>query len=464
MSTQQPRDRWSMRPLLTTGYLTLFLLVFGLGAWGAVARISGAVIGPGALEVEGNRQVVQHPIGGVIKAIHARNGDRVEAGDVLIELDGEDLVPELGIVEGQWFEILARKSRLNAERDGLDTITVDPELTPARPARRRSASWSRRSSSSSSRRKLQAQEEAQLDEQQRQISNQDVGLEALQAATMSQIDLIGREIKGQQALLDQGLTEVTRVLTPQRELARLQGTAGQAEASIAENRGKIAEIGIARVRVASKAREDAIAELRDLEFREIELREKRRLLTDQIARLDLRAPVSGVVYGSTADTVRSVIRAAEPIMYIVPSDAKLIVRTQVDPMHIDQVHVGQEAVLRFSAFDQRTTPELSGHVTAVSPDAYEDQRLGRRYYKADIAIDPGMLNKLGHVELLPGMPVEIVHPDRVPHGAELFRQADGGLLHPRLPRGLRRRGSAPGQCGAVARRSRPSRMRSASAW
>ena len=392
--------------LLTTGYLTLFMLVFGMGAWGAVTKISGAVVGSGALEVQGNRQVIQHPTGGVIKAIHARDGDEVKAGDVLVELQGDDLYPQLGIVEGQWFEMLARKGRLNAERDGLDTITFDPELISRSDKPDIRALIAAQQQQFSARLKLQSEEEAQLDEQQRQITNQNAGLAALQVATQGQIDLLSREIKGQQTLLDQGLTEVTRVLTPRRELARLQGTAGQAEASIAENRGKIAEIEIERVRLTSKAREEAIDELRDLEFREIETREKRQSLTDEIARLNLRAPVAGIVYGSTADTLRAVIRPAEPVMYIVPKDTPLIVRTQVDPTHIDQVRIGQEAMLRFSAFDQRTTPELSGHVTAVSADAFEDQRLGRRYYKADIALDDGEIAKLSAVTLMPGMPVK----------------------------------------------------------
>jgi HlyD family secretion protein len=160
------------------------------------------------------------------------------------------------------------------------------------------------------------------------------------------------------------------------------------------------------VRLTSKAREEAIAELRDLEFREIELREKRQSLIEQISRLDLRAPVAGIVYGSTADTLRAVVRPAEPVMYIVPKDARLIARTQVDTIHIDQVHVGQEAILRFSAFDQRTTPELTGRVTAVSADAYQDERLGNRFYKVEIALDDGMLERLDHVTLVPGMPVE----------------------------------------------------------
>ena len=255
--------------------------------------------------------MVQHPTGGVIKEIHARDGDKVAAGDVLIELDGEDLRPELGTVEGQWFEMLARKSRLHAERDGLDAITFDPELTSRAAtspeiatliaaqeqqfaARRKSQQARRRRSSRSSRRRS---------------ATRTRGWWRCRPRPGRRSTLLSREIDGQQTLLDQGLTEVTRVLTPQRELARLEGVDGPGRGLIAENRGKIAEIEIQRVRLVSKAREDAIAELRELEFQEIETREKRRQILDRMARLYLRAPVSGTVYGSTADTVRAVIRA-----------------------------------------------------------------------------------------------------------------------------------------------------------
>ena len=223
------------------------------------------------------------------------------------------------------------------------------------------------------------------------------------------------------------------MLTPQRELARLKGVEGQVEANIAENRGKIAEIEIQRVRLASKAREDAIAELRELEFQEIETREKRRQILDRMARLFLRAPVSGTVYGSTADTVRAVIRSADPVMYIVPTDTPLIVRTRIDTIHIDQIHLGQEANLRFSAFDQRTTPEITGHVTEVSADAYHDERTGQRYYKADIRIDDERDREARPRDALARHAGGVVHSHRRPQRTQLLRQADAGLLHPRLP-------------------------------
>ena len=256
------------------------------------------------------------------------------------------------------------------------------------------------------RRKLQAEEAQKLREQQAQIGQQIDGLKALDAATTTQVTLLEQELKGQVELFDQGLTQVTRVLALQRELARLKGSAGQVQATVAENRGKIAEIEIELVRLVSEVREAAIGELRDLEFREIELRERRHSLKDQIDKLDLRAPVAGIVYGSTADTLRGVIQAAAPVMYIVPRDTQLIVRSRIDTIHIDQVHVGQAAGLRFSAFDQRTTPEVTGHVSAVSADIFVDEQLGLSYYRADVRLDPGQRERLGEIVLMPGMPVE----------------------------------------------------------
>lgn len=407
MTAPDVANRWGVRPFLMLGYVTLFLLVAGLGGWGAMARISGAIIAPGSLEVEGNRQVVQHPIGGVIAAINARDGDNVQAGDILVELEGEAKLSELEIVEGQWFEVLARKSRLSAERDVSDTIEFVPELIAAAAEDPEVAVlMEAQQQQFDARRKVQAEEEAGLVERKTQISNQIEGLEALYDATEDQIALLTREIESQETLLAQGLTQLTRVLTPQRELARLKGSYAQVAAAISENRAKIAEIEIERIRLTSKTRETAIAELRDLEFREIELRERRLALKDEIAKLQLRAPVGGVIYGSTADTIRGVIRPAEPVLYIVPNEANLVIRAQVPTMNVDKVHLGQEATLRFSAFDMRTTPEVPGHVTKVSADALEDPQTRMRYYLVDIAIDPGAEDKLGHVTLVPGMPVE----------------------------------------------------------
>ncbi|MBA3325904.1 MAG: HlyD family type I secretion periplasmic adaptor subunit [Rhodobacteraceae bacterium] len=404
---QEPADRFSLRPFLVLGYATLILTALGIGAWGAMARISGAVIAPGAVEVEGNRQIVQHLEGGVIAAIHVRDGDVVEAGDILVELEGDALRSELEIVEGQWYELLARRGRLSAERDLAPAIDHHPDLVVRAQIDPEVAELIKAQQVQfDARRKVKAEEAAQLTEREIQIENQNEGLQSVLAATKAQIGFVKREVASQEELLAQGLTQLTRLLTPQREFARLEGSAGQVEAAIAENRGKIAETGIERVRLVSETQEQAISELRDIEYREIELRERRLALIDQIGKLDLRAPVAGVVYGNTADTLRGVIRPAEPVLYIVPNDANLIVRVQIETMHIDKVHVGQPATLRFSAFDTRTTPEVEGAVSKVSADALEDEATRTKYYSAEILISEEARAELAGLVILPGMPVE----------------------------------------------------------
>lgn len=406
MSGREKGD-WNIRRFVIGGYVVLGVMVFGLGAWAAVTKISGAVVVSGNLEVEGNRQVVQHPTGGVIETLNVKNGDVVKRGDVLVTLEGDSLVTELGIVEGQWYEILARKGRLASERDGLDEITFDPELLEeAKTNPKMNDLMKAQQQQFAAGRKLESDQSGQITERQAQIEQQTDGLVAMQKATAEQTRLIRQEVIQQQTLLDKGLTEIGKLLALQRTLAELEGTAGQIDANMAENRGKIAELEINRVQIDSQTREDAITELRDLEFREIELRERRTELTDQISKLRLRAPVDGVIYGNTADTLRGVIRPAEPVMYIVPKDAPLIVRGHILPTAIDQVHVGQIATLRFSAFDSRTTPEVDGHVVSISADAVEDQQRGMRYYTADIQIDENERGRLSHQTLLPGMPVE----------------------------------------------------------
>lgn len=401
---------WSFRPFVVVGYVTLAILVLGLGGWGATVKIGGAVIANGMVEVEGNRQVVQHPQGGVVTEILARDGDRVEAGQVLLRLEGDSQRAEFRTVEGQYFELLARQNRLEALRDDKDAITFDPELVALAGAHignrpEIATLMAAQVQQFDASRDTLTKEQRQLDERSAQIEQQIDGLEFQLAAVREQVDLTGQELAAQETLMDQGLTQLTRVLSLRRDLAQLKGTQGASEAAIAENRAKIAEIDLEKIKNENKIRDDSIAELREIEFREIELRSKRDALGDEIARLDIRAPVAGIVYGSTADTLRGVVKPAEPILYIVPQDVSLIARTQVEAAKIDQVHAGQEATLHFSAFD-RSTPTVKGEVTKVSADIFTDQRTGHSYYRADIALDSHVLEELGGRRLVPGMPVE----------------------------------------------------------
>jgi HlyD family secretion protein len=406
--TRSEFRHWGLGRHLGLGFAAVAVLVLALGGWAAFTQIAGAVVASGQVVVEGNRQVVQHPTGGVISEILVRDGDTVEEGEVVLRLEGDALRTELAIVEGQFFEFLARKDRLSAERDGFDAIVFDPELRArAETDPGMAALIASQELQFATRAHALAEETRQLGERKAQIVRQIEGLDSQLVATRTQAELIAREVSAQETLFAQGLTEQTRLLSPQREAARLQGVGGQVEAAIAESRGRIAEIEIEILRLTTELREEAITELRDVEYRVIELRARRERLREDIARLDLRAPAGGVVYGSTFDTLRAVVRPAEPILYIVPRDADLIVRARVETINVDEVHVGQVATLRFSAFDMRTTPEVQGTVDFVSADAVVDERTGMAFYDVDVRIDRDGRAALGDRTPLPGMPVEV---------------------------------------------------------
>jgi HlyD family secretion protein len=396
---------WSFRPFVLLGFATVALLVVGLGGWGAMARISGAVIASGSVEVEGNRQVVQHPVGGVVTEILARDGDKVAAGQVLLRLEGDSQRAEFRTVEGQLFELVARQNRLEALRDGNDTIVFDDELLARGQEPEIVELMAAQVQQFEASHDTLTKERSQLTERASQIEKQIEGLDFQLAAIRKQVGLTEEELVAQETLMSQGLTQLTRVLSLRRDLAQLEGTQGATEAAVAENRAKIAEIDLEKLKLENKQRDDAIAELREIEFREIELRSRRTALGEEIARLDVRAPVDGIVYGSTAETLRGVVRAAEPILYIVPQEVNLIARAQIEASKIDQVHPGQAASLHFSAFD-RSTPVVEGTVTKVSADIFRDERTGHSYYRADIALDDNVLAELEGRRLVPGMPVE----------------------------------------------------------
>ena len=408
MSKPDKPFRPSARGPILFGLFTLLLLVGGFGLWSTTTKIAGAVVSPGRVEVEQNRQVVQHPDGGVVETIFVKNGDLVAAGDPLIQLDGTLLQSELTIVEGQFFEILARRGRLEAERDDADHLTFPAELTEAAGGRPKIAAlMAGQEKLFAARQETTANEIDQLGKRRAQIVNQIEGIGAQRRSTADQLALIGQELEDLKSLLDRGLTQAGRVLALQREKARLDGVAGELDAARAEAEGKVTEIDIEILNRGSTRREEANTQLRDLGYRELELAERRRSLTEQIDRLDIRAPVSGVVHALQVTTPRSVIRAAEPVLYIIPQDRPFVIAAQVSPIHVDEVAIGQDVALRFAAFDSRTTPELFGQVRQISADALTDEASRTAYYRAEIVLDEGEMAKLGGRAIIPGMPVEV---------------------------------------------------------
>ena len=401
---QDPKKRWSTRGPMTAGLLALVLLVGGFGTWAVMAQITGAVITSGQIEVDRNRQVIQHPDGGVVAEILVDEGDTVAASDLQIKLDATTLQSELAIVEGQLFELMARRGRLEAERDGIETLTFDPILMAA-PTGSELMEGQRRLFDA----RLESTKRAteQLDQQRAQIASQLDGISAQQTALDTQKTLISQELGDQQKLLDQKLVQASRVMGLQREEANLLGRVGELTASAAQAAERMTEIDIQVLTLTTTRREESITRLRDLQYNELELSERRRTLVRQLDRLDIRAPVSGVVYGLQVFAEQSVIRPADPVMFLVPQDRPLVIATKVRPVDIDQIHLGQDVILRFSAFDQRRTPELHGKVTLVSADIFQDEATGMAFYQAEIQLNEGEATRLPEdMVLIPGMPVE----------------------------------------------------------
>jgi len=400
-------QKWSARLPVGIGLVALVVLLGGFGLWSVEANIAGAIIAPGRIEVDQNRQVLQHQDGGVVAEVAVREGDRVKKGDLLVKLDDTRLRSELLIVEGQLFEIVARNGRLKAERDETVEIAFDqlllnaaqtrPQLTELIDGQQRL--FETRIDSAN-------QSIEQLEKRKAQIANQVDGVQAQQQALETQLSLLQEELLAQQGLLDKGLAQSSRVLALRREDARLRGTVGELTASAAESEGRITEIDLEILRLATQRKEEAITQLRDLQYREFELREQRLSLQERLSRLDITAPVSGLIYGLTVFAERAVIQPAEALMYIVPQDRPMVITGEIEPIHVDEVYLGQDVTLRFSTFDARTTPEVFGTVSSISGDAFRDDTTGRSFYRVEMTLKDGEIDRLGDVDLVPGMPVD----------------------------------------------------------
>lgn len=410
-------SKWSAAVPLGAGIIALVLLVGGLGLWSIATTLAGAVVAQGIVQVENNRQIVQHADGGIVGEILVKDSDTVVQGDVLIRLDGSRLKSELAVIDGQLLEIAARKARLVAERDGVMVVTFPSDLI-AKTASDTNGSQLLKGEETLFNARLEAmqQEMRLLKEQNLQIENRSLGISAQLDALHIQADLVLSEQQDQERLLERQLTQAGRVSELRREHAGLLGQIGRLESEIAALKGQVASNDIAALQLQTRRREEAITQLRDLEFRMIELTERQIQLTDTLSRLDIRAPVGGIVYGMEVFAVQSVIQPAQPLLYIISQDQPLVISARVEAINIDEVHTGQEASLRFPAFDQRRMPEIRGQITRISADVLQDQITGLNYYSAEVIPLEAEMAKLGEQVLLPGMPVEayIRTRDRTP--------------------------------------------------
>ncbi|MCP1561902.1 UNVERIFIED_ORG: HlyD family secretion protein [Methylobacterium sp. SuP10 SLI 274] len=403
----RPAAHGSIRRHLAVALGLSVALVFGVGGWATFTDISAAVIAPGQLVVETDVKKVQHPTGGVVGELLAREGQRVAAGDVLIRLDETQTRANLDIVLKAMDELAARRARDEAERDGLKTIPFPPDLvaridtdpTVARLIDGESRLFAARVVGREG-------QKAQLRERVDQLRQEIAGLTKQAAAKDREINLIGHELTGVRDLYAKNLVPLSRVTALERDAARLEGERGQLVASTASARGKIAETELQIIQIDGEMRTEVGKDLAEIRGKWSELREKRVAAEDQLKRVELRAPQDGFVHQMSVHTVGGLVVPSEPAMLIVPASDQLLVEVRVQPQDIDNVRVGQKAVLRFAAFNTRTTPEIDGEVVRVSADVTQDPKTGQSYYTARIRIREDQKDHLKGLRLVPGMPVE----------------------------------------------------------
>jgi len=402
---QSPAQR-SIRSHLLGGLAVVALLAGGVGGLAATTELSGAVIAPGSLVVDSNVKKVQHPTGGVVGELRARDGDKVKAGDIVVRLDETITQANLAIVVKSLNELQSRLARLEAERDNVDTIVFPAELLARAGDPELARSMTGERNLFEFRKSARAGQKAQLRERIAQLKEEIQGLTGQVAAKKRETELIGQELEGVRDLWRKNLVQIQRVTALERDAARLEGERGQLIASTAQAKGKISEIELQILQIDQDLRSEVAKDLREVQGKIAELVERKVAAEDQLKRIDIRAPQNGMVHQSTVHTVGGVITPGEAIMLIVPEADALTVEAKLAPQDIDQVRVGQTAALRFSAFSQRTTPELDGVVSRVSADLTTDQRTGAAYFVVRITLSDSEIARLGGLRLVPGMPVE----------------------------------------------------------
>ena len=399
-------SRRSIRRHLWAGVGLVVLLVGGVGGWAATAELSGALIAPGALVVDTNVKKVQHPTGGIVGELRVREGDRVQAGDILLRLDETVTRANLAIVIKSLNELGARKARLEGERDGAEQLTFPPALLMFAddPAVEAIMTGERRLFEL--RRSARTGQKAQLRQRIGQLEDEITGLSAQQSAKGKEVVLIERELEGVRDLFKKNLIQINRLTSLEREATRLEGERGQLIASMAQAKGKISETQLQIIQIDQELSSEVAKEMREIDAKVGEFVERKVAAEDQLKRIEIKAPIEGVVHQLAVHTIGGVISAGEPVMLIVPEADLLLAEAKVNPQDIDQVVVGQQALLRFSTYSQRTTPELRGTVTRISADTSSDQRTGLVFYTIRIGMPREEIAKLGDFKLISGMPVE----------------------------------------------------------
>lgn len=396
------------RPWVIAGLVTIFLIFGVFGTWAAIAQLTSAAIAPGVVAVDSNWRTVQHLEGGIVAEILVHEGDEVDEGQILLKLGPTRSDAQFNIIDSQLVLARATLARLTAERDGSRFIGFSDELMDRMSEDNVAAAVAGQELLFRARRDTMDGQVSILEQRIDQLEQQIVGLNVQAQARLRQIEIIEEELVGLYELFEEGYVSRQRLLALERDLERLRGERGEDIAAVAQANSSIGETRLQILQLETGMREEVISELRQVQSQVFELEERWVAAADQVARIDIVAPTQGTVVGLNAHTVGGVIRAGDPILSLVPEDDILIIDARVKPDDIERVYRGQSAQVRLSGLSQRSTPILKAEVLTVSPDRLTDQATGEPYFAARVMIPEDQLALLEGVELVPGMPAEVL--------------------------------------------------------
>jgi HlyD family secretion protein len=399
------------------GWIVAAAFFVGFLGWAAFARLDAAAYAAGQVSVAGHRQSVQHRDGGIVSAIHVKEGQEVQAGDVVIELNGGEVAAQESALAAQVLSLQAQRARLQAEEEGASAIAWPPELTlltgpdgviAARVMKVQQTQFGARGAS------LTAQENV-LRQRSAELSDEIQGYERQIASADEQNKLLTEELTGTKALADKGYAPMTRVRALERDIAALGGQRGQYVAQVAQAREQAGETALQVLQLRRQKGEDVAGQLRDIDFQLGELTPKLDAARDQLARTQVKSPATGQVVGLSVFTVGGVVEPGAKLMDIVPDRAALVISAQVAPADADDLHVGQKVEVRFTGARERGLPILIGSLTKLSADSFTDEKTGRSYFQCEAVVPPAELHKLAAAKgrdyaLRPGLPVQLLIP------------------------------------------------------
>lgn len=384
------------------GTAVVFVLFGFVGRWAYLTQISGAVVAPGQLVVEGSVKKVQHPTGGVVSNLFVKDGDHVNAQDVLLKLDDTEAKANLAIISNSVDELALRRVRLLAEINGSETFDLPENLMARVEDHGIQSLYLQESSVLKTKLESLNSQRFQLVERIKQLEEEIRGVERQAASKKTQMDIANQQLAAMNQLLSMKLQAQQRVDDQRKEVTQLEGELGSLLSHVAQTKGKISETKLQLLQIGQDHVTDVSKELRETEPRLTEAVQRSIEVKGQLTKTEIRSPQQGIIYQLAVHAPGGVISPGEAIMMVVPDSDTLAIEAKIAPTDIDQVFIGQKANLRFTAFNARTTPEADGVIEFISPDLVPDPRSGASYYTVKIKV----VGSVGNLKLLPGMPAE----------------------------------------------------------